>query len=169
MKRIFSLIPLLVVLVSITACAQDKRPSPPMSSDFKVGTASVKINYSAPSVKGREIWGKLVPLGEVWRTGANEATTFETTADVKIEGQTLPKGKYGLFTIPGKDEWVIIFSKKPEQWGSYNYKKEDDVLRVTVRPGMASAFQEQLKIEGKVDGTVSISWEKIEVIFSVTQ
>lgn len=167
-----SLFPLLVMLVSITACAQDdknKRPSPTMSSELKVGTATIKISYGAPSVKGREIWGKLVPYGEVWRTGANEATTFETSTDVKIEGQTLPKGKYGLFTIPGKDEWIIIFNKKPEQWGAYSYKKDDDVLRVTVRPGMASAFQEQLKIEGKVDGSVSIAWEKMEVIFSIAQ
>ncbi|MFN5135626.1 MAG: DUF2911 domain-containing protein [Chitinophagaceae bacterium] len=172
MKQFIGLLSFVFALSAITACAQDdksKRPSPPMSSEFKVGTAAIKINYSAPSVKGREIWDKLVKYGELWRTGANEATTFETSADVKIEGQTLPKGKYGLFTIPGKDEWVIIFNKKPEQWGSYNYKKDDDVLRVTVRPGMASTFQEQLKIEGKVDGSVSISWEKIEVIFSVTQ
>lgn len=172
MKKMFSLLPVFIAFVSLSACAQQdksKRPSPPVSSEFKVGSATIKINYGAPSVKGREIWGKLVPYGEVWRTGANEATTFETDADIKVEGKTLPKGKYGLFTIPGKDEWVIIFNKKAEQWGSYDYKQGDDVLRVTVRPGLASAFQEQLKIEGRVDGTVSITWEKIEVIFSVTQ
>jgi hypothetical protein len=172
MKQFLGLLILFFVYFSITACGQgdkSKRPSPPMSSEFTVGTATIKINYNAPSVKGREIWGKLVPYDQVWRTGANEATTFETSADVKIEGKTLPKGKYGLFTMPGKDEWVIIFNKKPEQWGSYNYNKEDDVLKVSVRPGMANSFQEQLKIEGKVDGSVSISWEKLEVIFSITQ
>ena len=172
MKQFLGPLVFVFAMSAFTACAQNdksKRPSPSMSSEFKVGTAAIKISYGAPSVKGREIWGKLVPFGEVWRTGANEATIFETSADVKIEGQSLPKGKYSLFTIPGKDEWVIIFNKNPEQWGAYNYKKNDDVLRVTVRPGMASAFQEQLKIEGKVDGSVSVSWEKLEVIFSVTQ
>lgn len=172
MKKLFSLLPLFISVFVISACAQEdksKRPSPSMSSEFKAGTANIKISYGAPSVKGREIWGKLVPYGQVWRTGANEATTFETDADIKIEGQPLPKGKYGLFTIPGKDEWIIIFNKKPDQWGAYSYKDSEDALRVKVRPGLAGAFQEQLKIEGKVDGTVAIVWEKIEVIFAATQ
>ncbi|MFT3844615.1 MAG: DUF2911 domain-containing protein [Lacibacter sp.] len=172
MKQLLALMTVAVLFISITACAQDdksKRPSPPATTQFKAGNASVKISYSSPSVKGREIWGKLVPYGEVWRTGANEATIFETDQDVKVEGQPLPKGKYALFTIPGKDEWVIIFSKNPVQWGAYKYNQADDVLRVKVRPGFAPAFAEQLKIEGRVDGSVSIIWEKIEVIFSVTQ
>lgn len=172
MSKILGILPLFILAFIFTACGQgdkSKRPSPPLTSEFKVGTANIKISYSAPSVKGREIWGKLVPYGEVWRTGANDATVFETDADIKVEGQLLPKGKYSLFTVPGKDEWVIIFNKKAEQWGSFGYKKDDDALRVTVRPGMASAMQEQLKIEGKVDGTVSIAWEKLEVIFAITQ
>lgn len=172
MKRIFSLLPIFVIAFVISACAQEdkaKRPSPPMVTEVKAGTANVKISYSAPSVKGREVWGKLVPYDQVWRTGANEATVFETDADIKVEGKVLPKGKYSLFTIPGKDEWVIIFNKKAEQWGAYSYKKEDDALRVTVRPGMATTFQEQLKIEGHVDGSVSITWEKMEIIFALSQ
>ncbi|MBX9782434.1 MAG: DUF2911 domain-containing protein [Chitinophagaceae bacterium] len=172
MKKFLGLLPVFISLFVISACGQgdkSKRPSPPASTEMKAGTATIKINYSAPSVKGREIWGKLVPYGEVWRTGANEATTFETDADIKVEGQTLPKGKYALFTIPGKDEWVIIFNKTADQWGAFNYKKENDALRVTVRPGLAPAMQEQLKIEGHVDGSVSIVWEKIEVIFTVTR
>ncbi len=172
MNRIFSLLPIFVIAFVISACAQEdkaKRPSPPMVTEVKAGTANIKISYSAPSVKGREVWGKLVPYDQVWRTGANEATVFETDADIKVEGKVLPKGKYSLFTIPGKDEWVIIFNKKDEQWGAYSYKKEDDVLRVSVRPGMATTFQEQLKIEGRVDGSVSIAWEKMEVIFTLSQ
>lgn len=170
MKKVFSLLPVFIAFVSLSACAQQdksKRPSPPMSSEFKVGSANVKINYSAPSVKGREIWGKLVPYGQVWRTGANEATIFETDADIKVEGQTLPKGKYGLFTIPGESEWVIIFNKKAEQWGAYDYKEGDDVLRVKVRAA-AGDMQEQLKIEGS-SNSVSIAWEKVKVAFKVAQ
>lgn len=169
MKKFLGLVPLFIAVFTISACAQDKskRPSPPMSSEFKVGSANVKISYGAPSVKGREIWGKLVPYGQVWRTGANEATTFETDADIKVEGQTLPKGKYGLFTIPGESEWVIIFNKKAEQWGAYDYKESDDVLRVKV-PAAAGDMQEQLSIAGS-GNVVSIAWEKVKVAFKVAQ
>ncbi len=169
MKRLVTLLPMFILLISITACGQNTKPSPPASTEFKVGTATIKISYSAPSVKGREIWGKLVPYDQVWRTGANEATTFETDQDIKVEGQALPKGKYALFTIPGKDEWVIIFNKKAEQWGAFSYKQSDDALRVNVRPGLSNAFNEVMKIEGRVDGSVSILWEKLEVIFTVSQ
>jgi hypothetical protein len=169
MKRLFALLPVSILFVSLTACAQNTKPSPPASTEFKVGAATIKVNYSAPSVKGREIWGKLVPYAEVWRTGANEATTFETDQDIKVEGKSLPKGKYALFTIPGKDEWVIIFNKNAKQWGAFSYKESEDALRVTVRPGLSSAFTEVLKIEGKVDGSVSINWEKLEIIFTVSQ
>lgn len=169
MKRFLSLFPVLALFVSITACAQNAKPSPAASTEFKAGAATIKINYSAPSVKGREVWGKLVPYDQVWRTGANEATTFETDQDVKIEGKVLPKGIYALFTIPGKDEWVIIFNKTVKQWGAFSYKESDDALRVTVRPGLANEFNEVMKIEGRADGSVSILWEKIEVIFTVSQ
>lgn len=172
MKQLLALITVFTLVFTVSAFAQNdksQRPSPPASSAFKVGTANIKISYSAPSVKGREIWGKLVPYGEVWRTGANEATVFETDQDIKVEGKELPKGKYALFTIPGKDEWIIIFSKNANQWGTFKYNQAEDALRVTVRPGFSGAFNEQLKIEGKVDGSVSIMWEKLEIIFTVTQ
>ena len=171
MKKSISFLSLFLFMAVITACGQEekKRPSPAMKLETKAGSAAVTISYGAPSVKGREIWGKLVPYDQVWRTGANEATTFETSADIKVEGQLLPKGKYGLFTIPGKDEWVIIFNKNAAQWGSYSYNEADDVLRVKVRPGMAASFQEQLKFESHVDGSISIIWEKLEVIFTISQ
>lgn len=168
MKRIFSLMTVFGLLLSITACAQNQqKPSPPASTEFKAGDANIKISYSAPSVKGREIWGKLVPYGEVWRTGANEATVFETDKDIKIEGKTLPAGKYGLFTVPGKDEWVIVFNKTWKQWGAYQYKVADDVLRVTVKP-TAGDMTETLKIDGAADG-VTIKWEKLSVPFKISQ
>lgn len=168
MKRMFSLVPVFLLLLSVTACAQNQtKPSPPASTELKAGDATIKINYSAPSVKGREIWGKLVPYGEVWRTGANEATVFETDKDIKVEGKTLPAGKYSLFTIPGEKEWVIIFNKNPKQWGAYSYKATDDVLRVTVTPA-AAPMTETFKIEG-ANGKVNILWEKLSVAFNVAQ
>lgn len=172
MKRILALLPIFLLFISVSACAQggaNKRPSPADSTQFKAGAANIKIKYSAPAVKGREVWGKLVPYGEVWRTGANEATIFEIDQDIKIEGQSLPKGRYALFTIPGKDEWVIIFNKTADQWGAFGYKEAADALRVKVRPGLSTTNTEVLKIEGKVDGSVSIRWEKLEVIFTVKQ
>lgn len=163
MKRMFRLLPLMLLLVSVTACAQDnKKPSPPASAEFKSGAASIKIVYSAPSVKGREIWGKLVPYGEVWRAGANEATTFETDKDIKVEGKTLPAGKYSFFTIPGEKEWTIIFNKTAKQWGAYSYKAADDVLRVTVKPAASASANEVLKYEGSKT-SFSLLWEKLEV------
>ncbi len=162
MKRMFRLLPLMLLLVSVTACAQNQKPSPAASAEFKSGAATIKINYSAPSVKGREIWGKLVPYGEVWRAGANEATTFETDKDIKVEGKTLPAGKYSFFTIPGEKEWTIIFNKTAKQWGAYSYKQADDVLRVTVTPAAAAAANEVLKYEGTKTG-FSLLWEKLEV------
>jgi hypothetical protein len=151
---------------SISVLAQNAKPSPASTATGKAGDATVTINYGAPSVKGRKIWGELVPFGKVWRTGANDATTFEIDTDVKIEGQALAKGKYALFTIPEENEWTIIFNKNPKQWGSYSYKQEEDVLRVKVKAGKSSTFNEKLAYE--VSGNkVFIRWENAEVAFKV--
>lgn len=135
-----------------------------------IGDTTVAIVYHRPNVKGREIWGKLVPYGEVWRTGANDNTTFEITNDVKINGQNLPAGKYGLHTIPNKDEWTIIFNKVNNEWGSFKYDVKQDQLRVTVKP-MKEEMQETMSIGlENVKATtadVVIAWEKIKVPFTI--
>lgn len=97
------------------------------------GLGKITLSYARPNVKGRKIFGDMEPYGTVWRTGANSATTINFTDAVKIEGKELPAGEYGLFTIPGKDEWTVIFNKGAKQWGSYEYKESDDVLRVKVK------------------------------------
>lgn len=151
---------------SISVLAQNTKPSPAVTATGKAGEAAVTINYGAPSVKGRKIWGELVPFGKVWRTGANDATTFEIDTDVKIEGQSLAKGKYSLFTIPEANEWTIIFNKNPKQWGSFSYKQDEDVLRVKVKVDKSSSFNEKLAFE--VSGNkVFIRWENAEVAFKV--
>ena len=101
------------VLFSAAVIAQD-RPSPAATATGEINGAAITINYSSPGVKGRVIWGGLVPFDKVWRAGANEATTFETSKDIKVEGKNLPAGKYGFFAIPGQTEWTIIFNKVPE-------------------------------------------------------
>lgn len=159
---------LLFLLTGFVLQAQDKQPaSPPASVAEKIGDATVTINYSQPSVRGRKIWGELVPYGKVWRTGANKATTFEVSQDVTIEGQKLPKGKYALFTIPGEDEWTIIFNRKHDQWGAYDYKESEDVLRVKVKPATADEHFEAMTFDINKDGIVSLLWEKMRVSFQV--
>ncbi|MBV8543319.1 MAG: DUF2911 domain-containing protein [Acidobacteria bacterium] len=135
-----------------------------------VGLTDITVDYSRPAVKGRAIWGALVPYDKVWRTGANEATQISFSDDVTIDGKPLPKGTYSLHTIPGKDSWTIIFNKTAKQWGSFNYKQEDDALRVTVKPVKAN-FMELLTINfpsvTNDNATVVIRWENVSVPFTV--
>jgi hypothetical protein len=147
---------------------KSKRPSPPAKATATVGGATVTIDYSRPSVKGRKIFGELEPYGKVWRTGANEATTFEVNKDVKIEGQTLAAGKYGLFTIPGETEWTIIFNKTANQWGAFKYDASQDVLRVKVKPKKLAQLTDVFTINLDKSGKVAMMWENTEVDFTVT-
>ena len=111
----------LLVSAIVVVAQQDKskRPSPPAKATFDLGGGkSVTIDYSSPRAKGRKIYGELVPFGQVWRTGANEATTFVTTADLNVGGTTVPAGSYTLFTVPSQDKWTLILSKKTGEWGT---------------------------------------------------
>jgi hypothetical protein len=149
---------------------KSKRPSPPAVVTTTVGGTTVTIDYSKPSLKGREAFGEkspLAPVGEVWRTGANEATTFTVSKAVKINGQALAAGTYGLFTIPGATEWTIIFNKTAKQWGAYEYKAADDVLRVKVKPTTLASPVEQFTITADKKGKVSLMWAKTEASFIV--
>jgi hypothetical protein len=148
---------------------KSKRPSPPALAKETLSNGTVvSIDYSQPSVKGRTIGKDLEPIdGQVWRTGANEATVFEVSKDVKVEGKPLAAGKYGLFTISGKDEWTIIFNKTWNQWGAFNYKDADDVLRVKVKPGKTKEFAEKMTFVVNKNGKVSLLWGNVQVDFTV--
>lgn len=129
---------LLALTVAFTADLQAQGLKMPQPSTNQVitqnfGLGKITLNYSRPNVKGRKIFGAMEPYGTVWRTGANSATMISFTEPVKIEGKELPAGDYGLFTIPGKDEWTVIFNKGAKQWGAYEYKEAEDVLRVKVK------------------------------------
>jgi hypothetical protein len=160
-----------IALVTLGVKAQDdksKRPSPPAKvTETTNNGAVITIDYSQPAVKGREIGKDIAPYGKVWRTGANEATTFEVSKDVKVEGKSLPAGKYGLFTIPNKEEWVIIFNKTPNQWGAYKYAQGDDALRVNVKPTKAPQFTERMTFTVDKSGKVSLLWGDAKVDFTV--
>ena len=159
------------VLSALSSNAQDdksKRPSPPAEVSGTVEGTDITINYSRPSVKGRTIFGELEPYGKVWRTGANEATTFEVSTDVEVEGQPLPAGKYALFTIPTEDDWTVVFNKTADQWGAFNYDEAEDALRVEVTPEETDDLTEQLTFEIGDDGEVTMRWANTAVSFDVS-
>jgi hypothetical protein len=165
----------LVLLVATSATLfvsaqsdKSKRPSPPaLAKETLASGAVVSIDYSQPSVKGRTIGTDLEPKeGKVWRAGANEATVFEVSKDVTVEGQALPAGKYGLYTVKHGDEWTIIFSKTWKTWGT-NYAEADDALRVKVKGGKAAAFSEKLTYTISKEGKVTLNWGDLQTGFSV--
>lgn len=147
---------------------KQKRPSPPAEASATIGSATVRIDYSMPSVKGRTIWGELVPYGSVWRTGANEATVFEVDKAVTINGKTLPAGKYGLFSIPAEGgKWTIIFNSIWDQWGAYNYDESKDALRVEATTANLDEVVEKLTFAIADGGQVTLSWGKLAASFTV--
>jgi hypothetical protein len=158
---------LAVALITSTGLiAQEKKASPAKSATAKVGDNQVTINYSSPSVKGRTIWGDLVPYDKVWRTGANNATTLEVSKDCKVGGKDLKAGKYGLFTIPGKDSWTIIVNSVADQWGAYSYDKAQDVFRFTAKP-MKADKTEMFTIAVSDAGKVTLTWDELSVPFEI--
>jgi hypothetical protein len=140
-------------------------------STQRIGLTDITVNYCRPLVGGREIWGKAIPYGQVWRSGANENTTITFTDDVSVEGHGLPAGTYGLHTIPTADQWTIIFSKNSTSWGSFSYDEKEDALRVTVKPH-AGEFVEALTYsfeDPKADSVaVTLRWAKLAVPFHVS-
>ena len=136
----------------------------------RIGLTDVTITYHRPGVGGREIWGKTVPYGKVWRSGANENTTITFTDDVTVEGKPLAAGTYGLHTIPDKDQWTIIFSKNSTSWGSFSYDEKEDALRVTVKPHPAEMFDQVTYTfeDVKPDSAMAtLRWEKLAVPFQI--
>ncbi|WP_221409113.1 DUF2911 domain-containing protein [Reichenbachiella versicolor] len=156
---------ILGIVTSYTLQAQ-KRASPMKYVDQSLGDVNLKIAYSSPSVKGRTIWGDLVPYDKVWRTGANEATVFEVSADCTVNGEKLKKGKYALFTIPNEKSWTVIINSVWDQWGAYKYDSSKDVLRFNVKPSQSS-MTEAFTIAASEAGVVSLAWDKLKVSFEV--
>lgn len=168
MKKVIGFFSIMMFAVAVMAQGGEKKApaSPPAKAEGSIAGKSVVINYAQPAVKGRKIWGALVPFGKVWRTGANGATTITFDKDVKIEGQALKAGKYAIFTIPNETEWTFIFNSKTEQWGAYEYSDKDDVLRVKVKSGKSAAFNERMTFA--VDAKkVNFMWENLETGFTV--
>src|SRR5215468_750532 len=146
------------------------RESPKAQVSQRIGVTDIAILYSRPLVKGRKIWGGVVPLGDIWRAGANENTTIAFSDPVTIEGKPLPKGAYGLHMIPNENEWTVIFSKNSTSWGSFTYDEKEDALRVTVKPKPAELHEalaydfDDIKPDSAL---VTLRWEKLAVPFKV--
>jgi len=158
---------LFIALVTVTFVnAQNKPASPAATATGKINGASISINYSSPSVKGRVIWGELVPFNKIWRAGANAATTIESDKDLVVEGQKLPAGKYSFFVIPNEKECVIIFNKVAKMSGTNNYDEKEDQLRVTVKPQIADSSTESL-VYNINKNSIVLSWEKWNIPISV--
>ncbi len=161
-----------VEVVETSVAEQDTiKGSIPSEATGKIGEANLKITYHAPGVKGRIIWGGLVPYGKVWVTGAHMATSLETDKDLLVGDKELKAGKYALFTIPGEDEWTVIINKDWKQHLADNYTEAEDVLRIQVKPEMLKQHQERLnyKIVTTADkeGALQISWDKLGVTVPV--
>jgi Protein of unknown function (DUF2911) len=177
MRRNFALPPVFIAIIFAATLGQAQSAvlDLPLDSQHakvvqRIGITDITINYHRPLVKGRKVWGGLVPYGQIWRAGANENTTIEFTDPVNVEGKPLAKGIYGLHMLPTENEWTIIFSKTATAWGSFSYNQSEDALRVTVKPQTAE-MKEALAYE--VDdvtpnsAVISLRWEKLAVPFKV--
>lgn len=164
---------LLLTLTSGSLYAQEAvkpRTSPLALITMRYKDAYVRMTYSQPHKRGREIFGKLVPYGEVWRTGANEATELTTTRDIIVNGTLLPAGNYTLFTIPEKDKWTIIFSKDVGLWGAYNYNPKADALRFEVPVQHTDVPWEAFTIQFDQRNNVAdllLIWDTVKIVIPI--
>jgi Protein of unknown function (DUF2911) len=172
MKKIIVCISL--CLLAIQAAAQIKIPalSPAAMVQQQVGLCDVTIRYGRPSLKGRKLLGQAaIPFGNVWRMGANEATTFETTDSIMVQGTVLPKGKYAMLAIPGAKEWTIIINSDANQWGAYSYSQKKDILRFTAKTDELKQKEETLSFDFEditpTSAAVVFRWENSQVKFSL--
>lgn len=160
-------------LLSLAQMDKSKRPSPPAQAKCSLADGkTITVDYSSPRAKGRKIVGGLVPYNEVWRTGANEATTFVTTANLSVEGKDVPAGNYTIFTVPAPSRWTLIINKKTGEWGiPYKYQS-DELARVPMQVSKTSAPVEDFTINFDQSGggcTLQLSWENTQASVKFTE
>jgi hypothetical protein len=146
------------------------RTSPAATLSQDIGISSIKLTFNRPAVKGRVVWGDIVPFGQVWRTGANAATVLTFSDPCKVAGKDVPAGTYAFFAIPGPSRWTLILSRKAQQWGSYAYDIKDDLLRFEVSPESVP-YEEwldyRIRLTGEDTARIELSWETLRVGFPV--
>jgi len=169
-----ALIATLTVAGFVVLAQQDKssRPSPPAKAECKLPDGkTITVDYSSPRAKGRKIFGGLVPYGEIWRAGANEATTFVTTSDITVGGKAVPAGKYTIFTVPGEDKWTLIISKKTGEWGTAYPGTENDLARIDMKVSKTSSPVENFTIafdQNAKGCTLRMEWENSRASVDIT-
>jgi hypothetical protein len=168
----FRLLGLCAFGLTATLCAQTPKidfpaPSPTATLKQRVGLTDIEITYSRPGAKGRQVFGNVVPYGQVWRTGANNATKITFSTDANFGGAAIPAGSYALFTIPAKDDWTIILNKVTGQWGAYTYDEKNDVVRVNAKATSLSRTVETFTIDVNdirdESATLNLTWENTRV------
>jgi len=175
-KKILIAVPIMVLMLGLGAFSQQQqqaRPplSPPGHTEVTLNGKKITIDYSRPSMRGRKIMGGLVPYGQVWRTGANAATTLTTEADLDIGGTNVPAGKYTLYSLPTEDSWKLIISKQTGQWGT-EYHEDQDLARVAMERSQLPQSQEQFTISlastGDKSASLVMEWENTRLRVPVT-
>jgi hypothetical protein len=153
---------LIIAVAGAFAFAQakdkSKRPSPPAKAQATIGSTQVTIDYSQPSVKGRKIFGELVPFGQIWRTGANEATTLTTTGELTIGTTNVPAGTYTVYTVPGEDKWWLVINKQTGQWGT-EYDQKQDLARVEMKVQRLDQPVEKFTVSFPDNNKLALDWE----------
>jgi hypothetical protein len=176
MKRNIALVSVSLLLLCLATAAQDdksKRPSPPASTECKFSDGkSIKVDYSSPRAKGRKIYGGLVPYGKVWRTGANEATTFVTDANLTAGGKDIPAGSYTLFTVPNQGKWALVISKKTGEWGTDYPGEGEDLARIDMEASKTPSAVENFTISFHEMGNgchMYMDWENTRATVELTE
>jgi hypothetical protein len=171
MQKRIALVTFFALVFTAASFAQENRPSPAASASCDLGGKTIKTDYSSPRMKGRTIFGDLVPYGQVWRTGANEATTFVASADVVVGGKTVPAGSYTIFTVPARDKWTLIINKKTGEWGiPYKYES-DELARVDMKVTTLPTPIENFTIAYDKAGsgcTMRLEWEKTRATVNIS-
>jgi hypothetical protein len=164
----------LLLLASLAVAQQNKasRPSPPAKTSCTLGDATINVDYSSPRAKGRKVFGGLVPYGEVWRLGANEATTFVASADVTVGGTKVPAGSYTLFAVPNADKWTLVISKKTGEWGVPYPGADSDLARVDMKASELPAAAENFSIsfdKSAAGCTLRVEWETTRATVDISK
>jgi hypothetical protein len=178
-KRVIAVCSVLLLSLALLALPgrsqqdKSKRPSPPANAQCKFASGkTITVDYSSPRMKGRKIYGGLVPYGEVWRAGANEATTFVTASDLTVGGKSVPAGSYTIFAIPNEDKWTLIISKKTGEWGIPYPGESDDLARVDMKVSKLPAAVENFTISFDHSGggcTMRLDWETTRASVNISE
>ena len=169
--RIMNLSKILIlyfVCITSISCTSKQKPSPLVKINHQIGSVNISMEYSSPRVREIAIWGELVPYNEIWRTGANESTIININKDILINNNLLKKGEYSLFTIPNEEKWIVILNSVANQWGSYDYNEEMDVLRLEITPSVSNKFSENLTFLINNDG-ILFNWENLSFNLNIKE